>query len=414
MPQQPQRALSQATAPRDYRNTPFASDSPAPSFSNAKIRYNAGTAEGQVHLHERSFGEEFQPGFSGHPSHFISNPGPTTHRVFNYYSTPVPFYPISTPSTTPAQNGIMSLSYDSSTNGHMAESRYPVMMYEDPQEHDSIQALQNVQVPEQNRYPSPPLAGMTDDPYHTQKFENLAEPGVEDIENLQNLANHEPDAPSPGRSKLQSMGFAKPERRPTKGDNGRYICTFEGCQEEIREFGRKCEWSKHMDKHDRPYKCQHEGCGKLPGFTYSGGLLRHEREVHGKHGGPRKQLNCPHINCKRHSGKGFSRQENLNEHLRRVHTDNVAPDVEGTEDEEDKTVPGQKRKRPTTRGGEPDIREEFKRLKAENEELRRQTEFMQQQIRELQQNQGLVELHRSTMQSMPQVPNAGMPQAHMG
>src|SRR5213083_2292497 len=75
-----------------------------------------------------------------------------------------------------------------------------------------------------------------------------------------------------------------------------------------------------MDKHDRPYKCTAEGCEKLPGFTYSGGLLRHEREVHGKHGGPKNPLHCPHTSCKRHAGKGFSRQENLNEHLRRVHT----------------------------------------------------------------------------------------------
>lgn len=75
-----------------------------------------------------------------------------------------------------------------------------------------------------------------------------------------------------------------------------------------------------MDKHDRPYKCGAVGCEKLPGFTYSGGLLRHEREVHGKHGGPKNPLHCPHESCKRATGKGFSRLENLNEHLRRVHT----------------------------------------------------------------------------------------------
>jgi len=74
-----------------------------------------------------------------------------------------------------------------------------------------------------------------------------------------------------------------------------------------------------MDKHDRPYRCADPGCAKLQGFTYSGGLLRHEREVHGKHGGPKAQLMCPHEDCKRHSGKGFTRKENLNEHIRRVH-----------------------------------------------------------------------------------------------
>ena len=77
--------------------------------------------------------------------------------------------------------------------------------------------------------------------------------------------------------------------------------------------------SKHMDKHDRPYRCPHPSCAKLQGFTYSGGLLRHEREVHGKHGGPKSALMCPHEDCKRHSGKGFTRKENLNEHIRRVH-----------------------------------------------------------------------------------------------
>jgi hypothetical protein len=139
-----------------------------------------------------------------------------------------------------------------------------------------------------------------------------------------------------------------------------------------------------MDKHDRPYKCPAEGCEKLPGFTYSGGLLRHEREVHNKHGGPRKQLNCPHVNCKRHTGKGFSRQENLNEHLRRVHTDGGLQDGEVTEDEEEPTKTSHKRKRVgATRGASDDLREEMKRLKAENEELRRQSDAQTAQTNEM-------------------------------
>jgi hypothetical protein len=77
--------------------------------------------------------------------------------------------------------------------------------------------------------------------------------------------------------------------------------------------------SKHMDKHDRPYKCTAPGCEKLQGFTYSGGLLRHEREVHKMHGGTKKPLFCPHSDCKRSSGAGFTRRENLAEHIRRVH-----------------------------------------------------------------------------------------------
>ena len=76
---------------------------------------------------------------------------------------------------------------------------------------------------------------------------------------------------------------------------------------------------KHMDKHTRPYICREPGCEKIRGFTYSGGLLRHEREVHRQHGGPKAPRFCPYPNCKRSTGQGFSRKENLMEHLRRVH-----------------------------------------------------------------------------------------------
>lgn len=152
-----------------------------------------------------------------------------------------------------------------------------------------------------------------------------------------------------------------------------------------------------MDKHDRPYKCPATGCEKLPGFTYSGGLLRHEREVHNKHGGPRRQLNCPHQNCKRHIGKGFSRQENLNEHLRRVHTDSPAPPQPATMNGGDaetepelSEVPGAKRKRRSIGTSGPsqeddEVREELKQLKIENESLRNSLNDLNLQFRVLQQ-----------------------------
>ena len=77
---------------------------------------------------------------------------------------------------------------------------------------------------------------------------------------------------------------------------------------------------------DRPYRCNHKACEGLKGFTYGGSLLRHEREVHNMHGGPQKPLLCPFQDCKRASGIGFTRKENLAEHIRRVHcrTDNAA------------------------------------------------------------------------------------------
>ena len=81
----------------------------------------------------------------------------------------------------------------------------------------------------------------------------------------------------------------------------------------------KLDLRKHMDKHTRPYVCNLPGCEKIRGFTYSGGLSRHQREVHRQYGGPKASYMCPHKDCKRSTGSGFSRRENLQEHLRRVH-----------------------------------------------------------------------------------------------
>ncbi|KAF3058245.1 hypothetical protein GL218_05845 [Daldinia childiae] len=173
--------------------------------------------------------------------------------------------------------------------------------------------------------------------------------------------------------------IVKPNRIANKNREGKFVCSFAGCTDDVKVFSRKCEWSKHMDKHDRPYKCLSSGCEKLAGFTYSGGLLRHEREVHNKHGGPKNPLNCPHGNCKRHEGKGFSRMENLNEHLRRVHTPSDANNgptvVELPEDElEENPAPLQQVVAPEKIGEkrkpETDLREEVKRLHQENQQLR--------------------------------------------
>lgn len=86
-----------------------------------------------------------------------------------------------------------------------------------------------------------------------------------------------------------------------------------------------------MDKHTRPYICSEPGCEKIQGFTYSGGLLRHQREVHKQHGGPKAPRMCPHRSCNRSTGTGFSRKENLNEHLRRVHRGVGVDGAEGME-----------------------------------------------------------------------------------
>ena len=59
-----------------------------------------------------------------------------------------------------------------------------------------------------------------------------------------------------------------------------------------------------MDKHTRPYTCEEEGCENR-GFTYSGGLHRHQREVHNQHGGPKARCMCPIRTASEVPVKGF-------------------------------------------------------------------------------------------------------------
>ncbi|ENH98640.1 hypothetical protein COCC4DRAFT_85878, partial [Bipolaris maydis ATCC 48331] len=115
---------------------------------------------------------------------------------------------------------------------------------------------------------------------------------------------------------LRKNHSSKRGKEPSRNGDNKIMCKHQECQG--ISFDRKCDWNKHMDKHDRPYKCNAKGCEKVQGFTYRGGLGRHEREVHKMHGGTKKSLFCPFADCKR-SGAGFTRKENLTEHIRRVH-----------------------------------------------------------------------------------------------
>ncbi|RMY25578.1 hypothetical protein D0867_00628 [Hortaea werneckii] len=197
-----------------------------------------------------------------------------------------------------------------------AEHAPPMTEYHPPQDHQmSEHPVPEHHIPE-------PYPGHGHHDQHPDQHENVfsqTEPEPPQQEGSQSAEEHT----SPKGSRSFKRGDP-----PVNPDN-KYYCDF---SEECAgiTFERKCEWSKHMDKHDRPYRCTHQECAKLQGFTYSGGLLRHEREVHGKHGGPKAALMCPFEDCKRHSGKGFTRKENLNEHIRRVHESKgqAAPQVQ--------------------------------------------------------------------------------------
>ena len=154
-----------------------------------------------------------------------------------------------------------------------------------------------------------------------------------------------------------------------------------------------------MDKHERPYVCEEPEC-EHRGFTYSGGLTRHQREVHRQHGGPKASCMCPYPDCKRHVGVGFSRKENLAEHLRRVHR---VADADQTPKEASQgaqnTIPsgasgtGMKRRRRAVRdddnGGDDDdedgedLEQEVKKLKRELHEKDERLEKLEKQVQVL-------------------------------
>ena len=78
-------------------------------------------------------------------------------------------------------------------------------------------------------------------------------------------------------------------------------------------------FSNHLDSHLKPYQCKFDKCSNTY-FSYIGGLIRHEREVHGMHGHEAESLLCEIEECKRaHKNYGFQSRYSLLEHLRRVH-----------------------------------------------------------------------------------------------
>lgn len=140
-----------------------------------------------------------------------------------------------------------------------------------------------------------------------------------------------------------------------------------------------------MDKHDRPYKCYEPGCDKVQGFTYSGGLSRHQREVH-KNNDAKKPLRCPYVYCNRSTGNGFTREGNLREHLRRrhMHTDTGPTDMQ-REHDNSVSATGLKRGYDLPDNNSDDLHNEVKRLYRKAQETDRRLEKLERTIAGLQQ-----------------------------
>ena len=136
-----------------------------------------------------------------------------------------------------------------------------------------------------------------------------------------------------------------------------------------------------MDKHNRPYVCEEPECDNIRGFTYSGGLLRHQREVHRQHGGPKASCMCPYKDCKRSAGVGFSRKENLNEHLRRCHQTQRESQVQSPPEEDLSSRPRKRRRGADEDDNDDnDINENEERK--EDNDLQREVKKLRRELKE--------------------------------
>lgn len=88
-------------------------------------------------------------------------------------------------------------------------------------------------------------------------------------------------------------------QEPPRNAKDEIYCNHAECEADPPTFRRRSELNKHTDKHEQPYKCTESAFEKLQGFTYSGGLLRHQHEVHKKAGTTKATLFCPQPNCNR-------------------------------------------------------------------------------------------------------------------
>jgi hypothetical protein len=79
--------------------------------------------------------------------------------------------------------------------------------------------------------------------YHStaQMLEDAADARIE--ARLDGLSSSPMKEDSPSSSSNQRVKpIPKPDREITKNVDGKFVCTWPNCTEDIKEFGRKCEW----------------------------------------------------------------------------------------------------------------------------------------------------------------------------
>jgi hypothetical protein len=181
--------------------------------------------------HDSWFPEESEPDWLGENlSRFQAATWKYTNTI---HHRPSPHFQSITlyPALMPSQN---TFTYPSLDNMDQMHNPQPYMVDQERAFNQMPEPHEYEQHQDPPRYPTPPLPP-SDNPYNAQ-------PGAEDVSegrmDLPMEPKSESDAPSPGRSKP----IPKPDREVTKDANGRFYCNWPGCTEEVKDFGRKCEW----------------------------------------------------------------------------------------------------------------------------------------------------------------------------
>ena len=346
------------------------------------------------------------PSYIGVTSTGPSNvfPGPTFGGVWSFpsgtnqqqpttFSSDNTFWQTALDSTSSVHNPFASVNQASSGQPYAAQSIRSLSAGPPGASTSHLGFGLNIQTKNMQDYPSPQLSDVSvpAEPAYATSRQQMME-GTPSMFRTSNLS-------SPA-SLMSNEGI----REPFRDALGHYVCRDPSCSDGNPAFARKCEYQyvscsrgdpgrhtdhdgnrKHIDKHLRPHICEHPGCENLRGFTYPGGLSRHQREVHRLNGGPRAACFCPHKDCKRSGGVGFTRKENLAEHVRRVHRDGATKAKEDLGSLSQQTMAGtrKRRRRVVDEGDEYEENEDHSQSPSQNpQDLRQEVKKLRRELKE--------------------------------
>jgi hypothetical protein len=92
--------------------------------------------------------------------------------------------------------------------------------------------------------------------------------------------------------------------------DGKYRCPWEGCTK--NPMDSRSQYQNHIDHHLKPFRCNQKECLSIR-FSSNNCLRRHIKQLHTS-----TVHLCPVPGCKRGT-RGFPREYNLRDHLKRVH-----------------------------------------------------------------------------------------------